>query len=285
MPDVKSRPCFLTPGRLNPNYPLFVFLPGMDGTGRLLRSQTKGLETAFDVRALAIPPDDLTNWQDLAATVVHLIEEALNDRASHSVYLCGESFGGCLALKVALLAPHLFRRIVLINPATSFNQRPLLRWGAQLNRLIPEYFYDLSALALLPLLSNLERLLPVDRRALLDAMRSVPAKTANWRISLVSEFDVDETALRRLTQPVLVIAGGADRLLPSVSEAERLVHCLPNAKMNVLPQSGHTCLLEADVNLFDILKDQNFLEASVPNQDADSILIPIPVPEAVANNT
>jgi pimeloyl-ACP methyl ester carboxylesterase len=116
-------------------------------------------------------------------------------------------------------------------------------------------------------------------------MRSVPAKTANWRISLVSEFDVDRAEFRRLTQPVLVIAGGEDRLLPSVSEAERLVHCLPNATMKVLPESGHTCLLEADVNLFDILKDQNFLEASVPNQEADSILIPIPMPESVANNT
>lgn len=275
MPEVKSRPCFLTPGRVNPNYPLFVFLPGMDGTGQLLRSQTKGLETAFDVRCLAIPPDDLTNWEDLASKVVNLVEEELKKRALRSVYLCGESFGGCLAVKVALCAPRLFERIILVNPATSFNQRPWLRWGAQLNRLVPENLYGLSALALLPFLSNLAKIAPSDRRALLKAMQSVPAKTANWRISLVSEFDVAQTRLGRLTQPVLVIAGGADRLLPSVLEAERLVYCLPNAEMVVLPQSGHACLLEIDVNLFEIMKNHNFLEASVPNQDAKSTLIPI----------
>ncbi|MBD0361862.1 MAG: alpha/beta hydrolase, partial [Coleofasciculus sp. C3-bin4] len=97
MPEVKSHPCFLTPSRINPDYPLFVFLPGMDGTGQLLRLQTEGLETAFDVRCLAIPADDLTNWEDLTDKVVNLIEEELKKRSSRSVYLCGESFGGCLA--------------------------------------------------------------------------------------------------------------------------------------------------------------------------------------------
>lgn len=277
MPDIKSRPYFLTPGRLNPNYPLFVFLPGMDGTGQLLRSQTKGLETAFDVRALFIPPNDLNNWDDLAALVISLITAELDKRSSRSVYLCGESFGGCLALKVALRSPDLFDRIILINPASSFNQRPLLSCGAHLNRLLPEFFYGVSSLVLLPFLCNLARTAPRDRRALLDAMRTVPAKTANWRISLVTEFDVDETQLRRLAQPILVIAGAADQLLPSLQEAERLVKSLPNAKKVILLESGHTCLLEADVNLFEILKDQNFLEASIPNQDAQSVLIPIPV--------
>jgi pimeloyl-ACP methyl ester carboxylesterase len=279
MPEVKSRPCFLTPGRINPNYPLFVFLPGMDGTGRLLRSQTKGLETAFDVRCLAIPADDLTGWEDLATKVVNLVEEELKARPSRSVYLCGESFGGCLAVKVALRSPHLFKRIILINPATSFNQRPWLRWGAQLGHWVPDFVYPISALALLPFLSALSRTAPRDRRALLNAMQSVPPKTVTWRISMVTEFEVDEKEFRHLTQPVLLIAGGADRLLPSVLEAERLVNWLPNAKMAVLPECGHTCLLETDVNLFDIMKDQNFLEASVPNQDANSVLIPIPMVE------
>ena len=263
MAKVKSRPCFLTPGRLNPEYPLFVFLPGMDGTGQLLRSQTEGLENTFDIRCLAIPADDLTSWEDLAIIVVNLIEEELKKQPSRSVYLCGESFGGCLAVKVALKSPHFFDRIILVNPATSFNQRPLLRLGAQLGHWLPEYFYEVSALGLLPFLSALGRISPTDRRALLNAMKSVPPKTVNWRISMVTEFEVDEIQLQQLTQPVLVIAGGADRLLPSVDEAQRLLNYLPNGKMVVLPHSGHTCLLETDVNLLNIIKDQNFLEADV----------------------
>ena len=275
MPEVQNRACFLTPRHLNPDYPLFVFLPGMDGTGQLLRSQTEGLETSFDVRCLALPPDDSTDWDDLAVSVVNLIQQELKKQPSRSVYLCGESFGGCLAVKVALRAPDLFKRIILVNPATSFNQRPLLRLGAQLGRWVPDFIYPISAVGLLPFLSALGRIAPTDRRALLNAMQSVPPQTVNWRVSMVTEFEVDETQLHHLTQPVLVIAGAADKLLPSVMEAERLVNLLPNAKMVILPNSGHTCLLETDVHLFDILKNQNFLDNSVPNQGSESVLIPM----------
>lgn len=274
MLGIKSRPCFLTPRRLNPTYPLFVFLPGMDGTGELLRSQTEGLETVFDVRAFAIPPNDSTNWEELASIVVTLIQEQLKEQPSRPVYLCGESFGGCLAVKVALSAPDLFKRIILVNPATSFNQRPWLTLGAQLGHWVPNWFYPISALVLLPFLSALSRTSPSDRRALLDAMQSVPPETVSWRISMVMNFEVDETQLRHLTQSVLLIAGGADRLLPSVHEAERLASWLPNAKVVVLPECGHTCLLEKDVNLFEIMKSKNFLETSVFNQDVNSILTP-----------
>jgi pimeloyl-ACP methyl ester carboxylesterase len=38
------------------------------------------------------------------------------------VTLVGESFGGCLALRVAAAAPQLVARLVLVNPATCFGQ-------------------------------------------------------------------------------------------------------------------------------------------------------------------
>ena len=75
----------------------------------------------------------------------------------------------------------------------------------------------------------------------------------------MKEFDVSDNQLRRINQPVLVLAGAADRLLPSLSEAEHLVKALPNAEMVVLPHSGHACLLERDVNLYEIIKERKFL--------------------------
>lgn len=261
MPEIQSSPCFLTPKRFNPDYPLFIFLPGMDGTGELLRSQTEGLESAFDVRCLAIPADDLNSWEVLTEKVVELIKLEVGKHSRRSVYLCGESFGGCLAMKVALHSPDLFDRIVLINPASSFNQRAFLSWGAQLSSWVPDFIYKTSAIALLPFLCALGRTSPSDRRALLDAMRSVPPKTVTWRLSLLNDFDIEPDQLQQITPPVLVMAGGSDRMLPSVWEARRLTHYLPNAQMLVLPECGHACLLEMDVHLYDILKAQNFLEA------------------------
>ncbi|MEH2237503.1 alpha/beta fold hydrolase [Nostoc sp.] len=261
IPEVELNPCFLTPERVQPEYPLLVYLPGMDGTGQLLRSQTAGLETGFDVRCLALPRKDLNTWDVLTKSVLDLIDTELEKSSQRPVYLCGESFGGCLAMKVAIQAPHLFKRIILINPASSFHLRPWLNWASQLTYLVPSGLYDVGALGLLPFLASLPRISPSDRHELLKTMRSIPQETVLWRLSLLREFEVDDQQLDRLTQPVLLIAGASDRLLPSVTEVNRIANILPNTKIVVLPHCGHACLLEQDINLYDILKDNDFLES------------------------
>lgn len=262
MPEVELKPCFLAPTRVQPQRPLFVYLPGMDGTGKLLRSQTVGLELGFDVRCLAIPRQDLTSWDILSNTVLELIHEELEKNSHRKIYLCGESFGGCLAMKVAIKAPQLFERILLINPASSFQLRPWLNWASQMTQWVHPCLYDLGALLLLPFLASLPRISRSDRQELLKTMRSVPPETVMWRLSLIKEFHVDEEKLRELTQPSLLIGSASDQLLPSVSEVSRLANILPNAQTLVLPYSGHACLLEKDINLYEIMAKYDFLDTS-----------------------
>ena len=179
------------------------------------------------------------------------------------VYLCGESFGGALAIKVALKAPQLFNRIILVNPASAFHRRPWLNWASQLVYLVPPCFFEFSAIGLLPFLASLGLVDREIRHDLLKAMRLVPPVTVLWRLSLIKEFDdVDENQLRRITQPVLLIASALDRLLPSVTEARYLVKSLPKAKMVVLPYSGHACLVESAINLYQIMQEEDFLDFS-----------------------
>ncbi len=260
MQIASSRPCFLTPKPLRPDYPLFVFLPGMDGTGQLLRSQLSYLEAAFDIRSLAISPNDLTSWDELAEQVAQLIRVEVRQGKRRTVYLCGESFGGCLALKVVLRAPELIDRLILINPASSFNRQHLLACGSHLVEWLPSWFYPLSALTLVPFLIASHRVIERDLQELITTLQMVPQKTTVWRLSLLKDFHVSEEKLRTIAQPVLAIAGTADRLLPSVAEVERLANILPNAKKVILPESGHACLLETEVDLYKILTSQNFIE-------------------------
>ena len=111
MPELTSHPCFLTPKRLQPEYPLFVFLPGMDGTGQLLRTQTAGLEVAFDVRCLMIPPNDLSSWDVLSDQVIDLIEEELKINQIVPKKLGGlESYGN---LELLHQSCHLQHKILL----------------------------------------------------------------------------------------------------------------------------------------------------------------------------
>ena len=253
---------FLKPREVKPNYPLFVFLPGMDGTGKLLTNQLPGLENFFDIRCLSIPGDDLTDWSGLVEQTADLLQAEQESSIERPVYICGESFGGCLALKLAAYSRELFDRMILINPASSFARQPIMGWGSTVVEWFPEPLYQISTIGFLPFLIASERISPQNRNSLLRAMQSVTAKTTAWRISLLNNFNLDEIPLYQISQPVLVIASEADRLLPSVSEANRLLRYLPNATKVLLPESGHACLLEQKIQLTKILRSRGFLSAN-----------------------
>lgn len=251
---------FFMPKGIRPDLPLFVYFPGMDGTGKLLRSQIeKGLDRAFDLRCLVMPPDDLSTWDRLAQKVVALLRAELRGHRTRSVYWCGESFGGCLALKAIRLAPELCDRLILINPASCFMAHPWIHWGSQVTGWLPPPMYAMSVVGLLPFLASLGHIARPERNDLLAAMQSVPQQTSTWRVSLLREFEIASEQLAQIHQPVLAIASRGDRLLPSVAEANRFTHFMPQATAAILPHSGHACLLETDVNLYQILKDRDFL--------------------------
>ena len=247
---------FLRPTPFQPELPLFVFLCAMDGTGKLLRSQISSLSTGFDIRCLSIPQNDLSTWDQLSEKTINLIKIEQEAAPKRPVYLCGESFGGCLALKVALNTPELLDKLILVNSATSFSQQPIVKYGSYLTQYLPSYLYQLSVTATLPFLGALGRIRPEECQALLKAMQSVSQKTAIWRFELMRSFQVKKNQLKNFPKSTLIIASAADRLLPSISQAKFLVKYLPKAEMVILPNRGHACLLEADVDLYKIIRDQ-----------------------------
>lgn len=247
------RPCAPNPGK-----PPFILLPGMDGTAQLQYDQARQLANAFDVRCLAIPSNDLSSWDDLTEQVLQLIEMEFS-RATGQIYLLGESFGGCLALKVALRSPRLFQRLILVNPASSFERATLIRWGSHLTQWLPGILYSYSCLSLLPFLASLNRMSDAGRWALFSAMRSVSHQSAQWRLSLLYNLNVPDHHLQQISMPTLIVASGSDRLLPSVDEARRLESLIAPAQTYLLPQSGHACLLEESVSLRRILQECEFM--------------------------
>lgn len=253
---------FLTPYSPKPDLPLLIYLPGMDGTGELFYRQGEKLQHFFDIRCLAMDFVHRRNWDQLSTQVVDLIQKELHLPLSsppRSVYLCGESFGGCLAIKVALQASELFEKLIFINSASSFNQRPWLSLGIVFTQWTWDAVHRGSTFGLLPFLVALNRLLPADRRRLLQAMQSAPASVISWRLSLLQHFRVADEKLRQLTRPCLVIASRRDRLLPSIMEGERLCALLPQSHLHILPESGHACLLEKDLDLSNILQKTGFM--------------------------
>lgn len=256
----RSHPYFLTPRSSNPSAPLFVYLPGVNEIAKELMSiQTASLELAFDVRCFVIPPDNLLSWDEMTDQVVSLTQMELEKTPRSSVYLCGDSFGGCLALKILEKFPQLFSQIILINSASSFHRVPWLNLGSRLFPYTPTFLYQMSSFMALPFLAHLKLLSSAARLGLLNSIRSASVKTTSQRLCLMREFKIDEEKLSQITQSILLIASGDDRLLPSRAEAQRLAKIFSNTQMKILPHNGHACLVETDVNFYEILKTENFI--------------------------
>lgn len=243
----------------------------MDGSGDLLLSQIPHLKLRFDIRCLSIPPNDLTPWSGLTAQTIDLIRHQVRHQDQRPIYLCGESFGACLAMLVAAQAPDLIHRLILVNSASSFHRNPWLQWIATMTPLASAYLYRASTLAMLPLLISLSRVDRANQQALLFAMRRVTQQTAAWRLMLLSRFRAEALSLRQFQRPSLIVAGNADRLLPSVDEAQRLAEYMPKAKTFLLPDSAHACLLEEEVNLCQILDINGLLPKALSPADSTDI--------------
>ncbi|WP_218082038.1 alpha/beta fold hydrolase [Anthocerotibacter panamensis] len=234
--------------------PLLLYLPGLDGTGKLFYQQEALLAPYCDVRILCIPLHDQSNWSQLTQLVFELLPK---DR-SQPVILCGESFGACIALQAATACPACFDKVVLINPATSWRRQTILSQGAHCLTLLPAVSCQFAALFFMPFLAAINRIRPKDRRVLLAILRLVPAETIVHRLRLLKEFDQDDQ-LPVLSMPVLLLAGRADRLLPSLDEALWLSKRIPDAQVQIMPYSGHALLIEQEVDLAQLLLQYGFL--------------------------
>jgi pimeloyl-ACP methyl ester carboxylesterase len=237
--------------------PLLVFFPGLDGTGKLFSTQIESLTHHFDLRCLNLPESNRQGWEGLTRTVIDLIRQ--EQQNSRPTYVCGESFGGCLALKIALTAPDILDRLVVINPASALQRQYWLRWAAQTAAYVPEWIYTLSGALALPLLANFARINPEQQHLFINTVRPISQACVTWRLTMLRQFELSLETVRHLTIPTALIASGRDRLFPSYEEVALLQQYLPDAISYFLPDSGHVCLLEADVDLAACLAAMDFL--------------------------
>ena len=156
--------------------PLMLYVPGLDGTGFAASPQFDRLERSFDLKAMHVPPTDRSDFETLVETIATFLEEETTRREAAgekprpasssaaakkgkkkkfqrdgSVYLLGESMGGLLSLGLALRRPDLVDRLVLVNPASSFDRSPWPSVGPLLPSL-PEEIYGGVPYALAPVL-------------------------------------------------------------------------------------------------------------------------------------
>lgn len=180
----------------------------------------------------------MENW------VAHLLG-LLDALELQRVHVVGNSFGGALALALAIKAPERVGRLVLMGSAgTAFPITEGLDavWG---------YTPSIERMRALLDIFAFDRKLVNDELAKLRYEASVrpgyqeafanmfPAPRQRWVDALASP----EEAVRAITHETLIVHGREDRVIP-LAGSLRLLELLPRAQLHVFGQCGHWTQIE-----------------------------------------
>ena len=245
-----------------------LFVHGLEGSSRNWTDLMDLLRTRLACDALDLPgfgdspprPDGRYSIAALAQTVIALIQER------GPVHLIGNSLGGAVCVKVAATRPDLTRTLTLISPALP-DLRPRLdlvrfpvvglpRLGP---RLIRQYQAALpperrvaaviatcySNPGLYPQARFAAEVAELGRR---DSLEYAVAALMGSARALSAEFlrkgrHSPWRDVARITAPSLVIYGQHDRLVDPRA-AGRAAHVFADARIVVLPRTGHVAQME-----------------------------------------
>ncbi len=291
--------------------PILLYLPGLDGVGISGKGQFDELSETFEFWRMTIDQvDDRSSFTELTTAVATFINDiAMKDDRNREVILVGESFGGLLAPSVAMRVKAMMKKngmdddansilkgMVLVNPATSFDQTQWSTFGPILASLrhieqeeqnesssfpsFPTPYSVIGGMALaatVPDSTQFQRIFSMftDTRIstaeeltdLLATMRdgfgiladNLPAAVIEHRLAqwLPVGCDVVNPRLGKLDVPTLVIAGEEDNMLPTKKEGERLIQTMPDCTGIFLKGSGHF-VLDDRFNLTEAIIDASF---------------------------
>jgi len=227
-----------------------VLVPGMDGTGLLFYRQIPLLARSRRVATYALR-DDARSMDELIADLGRVIEDvAPVDRRA---VVIGESFGGTLALSLALARPEAVRALVILNSFSYFKPQIRLHLGMLVLRTLPWGTMSVVRRATAFRLHSSHTHRDEQRRFMVLTERATREGYLG-RLRLLTAYDVRER-LRELRVPVLFLAAEEDHLVPSVREARYMAARVPHAVVRVLHGHGHICLIAPDIDLGQILDE------------------------------
>lgn len=272
--------------------PIALYLPGLDGYGiSAARNQFDDLAKVFEFWRMTVLPGDRSSFTEIVNTITKFVLE-LSEENSRKVVLIGESCGGlfaaAVAIKLAKLQSNPLQGLVLVNPATSFDQTqwdvlvPLLSQlpantisGHQEEKKLTPYgvIGSLTLFALIP--DNKQKMKIVKSIADLPTVNVPPRSLAEQQeiFTAISEsfkgtesrlpaellryrvtkwLDVGDSVVRgrlkNINVPTLIVVGEEDVLMPSLREGKRLQKTIQLSELLPVKERGHF-VLDDSVNL------------------------------------
>jgi pimeloyl-ACP methyl ester carboxylesterase len=221
--------------------PPLVYVPGIDGTGRLLFSTEERLARCFRVICLRYEPGSAEPREDSYERLAASVVAACRERVQGPVLLLSESFGGGVALQAALDHPQDVAGLAVVNSFARYGWRVLLAAGRVLCRLTPAVLFQIGRGRFAARTLFAPR---YEEQAMQDflAMQETCLDAAYCRrLRMIGRLDL-LPRLAEISQPVALFASDGDRINPSVQSARAMAEALPNVELEILEQAGHVVL-------------------------------------------
>jgi len=171
-------------------------------------------------------------------------------------HLIGNSFGGALALALAIEHPERVDRLVLMGSmGVSFAITRGLEsvWGyqpslANMAKLLETFTYDHSFATPGLIKSRYEGSIQPGFQETFSSMFPEPRQQS------VDRLAARESRIPQIKQETLIIHGLQDRVIP-VMNSYRLVELIPNAQLHVFGKCGHWTQIERTAEFCDLVRD------------------------------
>ena len=222
-----------------------LYVPGIDGTGELLLGSAARLEERFRLLRLhyvADPaPTSVAREVDTYAALAASCAGTVRAQGVDGCLVVAESFGGAVALQLALDHPDLVRGVLVVNFFARFPAQARLWLGWKLSALVPRFAFDLFRKLLAPRLLFAERR---DQRAIAE-FRELWGTFFDHgyrrRMGMITRLDL-RPRVPELSQPLMLLASDHDRVVPSTRTMRELHELAPNSTLEVVPGAGHLIL-------------------------------------------
>ena len=232
--------------------PPLLLIHGFTASASSFEANLDGLRRNFTVITAELLGHGASDAPEDAAAygpgpAVDRITNLLDHLGYDSVFLCGHSLGGALALRVALDAPHRVAALAVINSSSAAGT-PEWRDGARprmvemAERVRTDGTEFLKRTRMYP--AHSRRLDPISKELLTrDFDRLLPAGVAGTAEGLVVEVNAWERH-GELAVPMLLVVGDKD--VDFAAHAETFVSRFPPHMVQVvhLPQAGHAANIE-----------------------------------------
>ena len=226
--------------------PTLLMIPGIQGRWEWARPAVQELARHHRVVTYslsgergAVPPEVPRTFDDLVRQALN----ALNRATDGPAVVCGVSYGGLIALRLAARHPERVRGLVLASPlnADFAPDDRIRRWVAH-PRLMAPAFIAGSPGRIVPELRAAHGAAWVPRAlGLLGRVVRAPHSPDRMaqRIRLIEPEDFVSDC-RVIAQPTLLVTGepGLDRIVPAEASC-RMLDWLPNARHVTLDRTGH----------------------------------------------